>query len=253
MQDLSATVVYWCHLSELQNFFNQPPTLQHEEITFCDVPWHTTKKDLAGVQRILVVSGRQLTTPGECSFIYSWQGPNKKKNNTIRPSSSKPLKLGILKTRQNSSSVWRCLMYLQPVCVGGPLFQYWMYHLSDQARLHQATERQCASGEKWLRRKDWHWMVGWEESWSPVGPDGSPGAADPSACLMWDKAGEGKSAKSTEEKTSDQTLLGSTCSFNLCLVHYCLKRHVGDIFTTLIHQNKVLTLSNDFHIYNYGT
>lgn len=43
-------------------------------------------------------------------------------------------------------------------------------------------------------------MVGSGENWSPGGPDGNPDAADPSACLMRDKAGEGKAAKSTEEK-----------------------------------------------------
>ena len=41
-------------------------------VTFCDVPGHATKKDLAGVQRILVVSGRQLATPSECGLIHSW-------------------------------------------------------------------------------------------------------------------------------------------------------------------------------------
>ena len=49
-------------------------------------------------------------------------------------------------------------------------------------------------------------MVGSEESWSPGGPDGSQVAADPSACLTQDKAGEGKSAESTAEK--------QTCSDN---------------------------------------
>lgn len=49
-------------------------------------------------------------------------------------------------------------------------------------------------------------MAGSEESWSPEGPDGSPGAADPSACLMGDKAGEGKSADSTVEKDMSRKL-----------------------------------------------
>lgn len=40
-------------------------------ITFCDVPGNAPKEDLAGVQRILVVPGRQLTTPGEGGFIHS--------------------------------------------------------------------------------------------------------------------------------------------------------------------------------------
>lgn len=34
-----------------------------------------------------------------------------------------------------------------------------------------------------------------------MGPDGSSVAADPSACLTRDKAGEGRSAKWTAEKT----------------------------------------------------
>lgn len=40
-------------------------------VTFCDVPGNATEKDLAGIQRILVVPGRQLTTPGEGGFINS--------------------------------------------------------------------------------------------------------------------------------------------------------------------------------------
>lgn len=49
-------------------------------------------------------------------------------------------------------------------------------------------------------------MVGSEESWSPGGPDGSPVAADPSACLTSDKAGEGKSAKLTGQKDMSRQL-----------------------------------------------
>lgn len=40
-------------------------------VTFCDVPGNAPKKDLAGIQRILVVPGRQLTTPGEGGFVHS--------------------------------------------------------------------------------------------------------------------------------------------------------------------------------------
>lgn len=40
-------------------------------VTFCDVPGNATEKDLAGIQRILVVPGWQLTTPGEGGFIHS--------------------------------------------------------------------------------------------------------------------------------------------------------------------------------------
>lgn len=40
--------------------------------TFSDVPGHTTKKDFAGVNRILVVPGGQLTAPSERGFIHSW-------------------------------------------------------------------------------------------------------------------------------------------------------------------------------------
>lgn len=43
-------------------------------------------------------------------------------------------------------------------------------------------------------------MAGSEESWSPAGPYGILDAADPSACSKQDKAGEGKSAKSTAER-----------------------------------------------------
>lgn len=66
-------------------------------------------------------------------------------------------------------------------------------------------------------------MVGSEESWSPVGPDGSPVAVDLSACLMWDKAGEGKSAKSTAEETCPDncTLLETwDCSFDIPKSYY---------------------------------
>lgn len=48
----------------------------------------------------------------------------------------------------------------------------------------------------------WHWMAASSENLSPVGPDEIPVAEDPSACLMQDKAGEGKSAKSTGQHIS---------------------------------------------------
>lgn len=49
-------------------------------------------------------------------------------------------------------------------------------------------------------KSGWHWMMESEESLSPEGPDVSPAAADPSACLTQDTAREGKCAKSTEMK-----------------------------------------------------
>lgn len=116
------------------------------------------------------------------------------------------------------------LTYLQPVCAGGPPSQYWTHHLTGQAYLHPAMENHYASGEKWLRRLGWHWMVGSETNWSPVGPDGSPDAVDPSACLMWDKAGEEKSAESTAEKTCPDncTLLQRLrCSFDISKSRQC--------------------------------
>lgn len=47
-------------------------------VTFCDVPGNATEKDLARVQRILVVPWRQLTTPGERGLVHSWNVQTKK-------------------------------------------------------------------------------------------------------------------------------------------------------------------------------
>lgn len=40
-------------------------------ITLCDVPGNATKKDLAGIEGVLVVPGGQLTAPGEGGFVHS--------------------------------------------------------------------------------------------------------------------------------------------------------------------------------------
>lgn len=40
-------------------------------LTFCNVPWDSSQEHFAGVDRVLVVSGRQLPTPGAGCFIHS--------------------------------------------------------------------------------------------------------------------------------------------------------------------------------------
>jgi len=43
-------------------------------VTFRDVPGNAPEEHLAGVQRVLVVPGRQLTAPGERGLVHSWRG-----------------------------------------------------------------------------------------------------------------------------------------------------------------------------------
>lgn len=40
-------------------------------LTFCNVPWDSSQEHLAGVDRVLVVSGRQLPAPGAGCFVHS--------------------------------------------------------------------------------------------------------------------------------------------------------------------------------------
>lgn len=40
-------------------------------LTFCNVPWDSSQEHLAGVDGVLVVSGRQLPAPGAGCFIHS--------------------------------------------------------------------------------------------------------------------------------------------------------------------------------------
>lgn len=40
-------------------------------LTFCNVPWDSSQEHLAGVDGVLVVSGRQLPAPGAGCFVHS--------------------------------------------------------------------------------------------------------------------------------------------------------------------------------------
>lgn len=42
-----------------------------ELLTFCNVPWDSSQEHFAGVDRVFVVSGRQLPAPGAGCFIHS--------------------------------------------------------------------------------------------------------------------------------------------------------------------------------------
>lgn len=208
---------------------NKCTRLHPEAVTFSDVPRNAAEKHLAGVQRIFVVPGRQLTAPGERGLVHSWTSPEKKSRQKLRFQWLKPLLNHNGNTELHDTTDLERATYLRPVCAGGPPSQCWTHRPTGRARRHQAMESQCASGEKRWRR-GWRWMAGSRESWSPAGPVASPVAWDPSAYLMRDKAAEAKSAKSTAERKCPDVTGGLTLPIwhplCQCWAHQGLKKAV---------------------------